>query len=383
MGNNIWIAFQFLVGYNLVLPIILFLGWLIFKKRTSRQGTGFREYDFAVIVTAYEQTTSLPSVINSLLKLNYSNYLIYVVADKCDLSTVKITNSRVIMLKPNEVLGSNTKSHNHAIENFKRDHEVLTIIDSDNLVDSDYLMELNKYFNKGFFAVQGLRAAKNLNTTYACLDAARDMYYHFYDGRILFDLGSSATLSGSGMAFTSALYRMFLSNNQVEGAGFDKVLQNYIVGQGFRIAFNEKAVVFDEKTTKSDQLVKQRARWINSWFKYFKLGFSLLGRGLLNFKWNQILFGLVLLRPPLFIFILLSTVCLLINLLVYPMHSLVWLVSLALFVLSFYISLLSSKPDKKIYKALKGIPNFMYLQLKSLMRSRNANRDSVATQHFH
>ncbi|MFX8758778.1 glycosyltransferase, partial [Acinetobacter baumannii] len=88
---------------------------------------------------------------------------------------------------------------------------------------------LNEMFNKGFSAVQGERKAKNLNTTFACLDAARDIYYHFYDGKILFEAGASATLAGSGMAFTVELYKQCLEKSNVSGAGFDKVLQKEIV----------------------------------------------------------------------------------------------------------------------------------------------------------
>ncbi|MFX4827802.1 glycosyltransferase, partial [Acinetobacter baumannii] len=91
------------------------------------------------------------------------------------------------------------------INRFKRPHERLTIIDSDNIIDPDYLQALNVYFDKGFKAVQGLRDAKNIDTTVAALDAARDIYYHYYDGKLLFEVGSSATLSGSGMAFTVSL----------------------------------------------------------------------------------------------------------------------------------------------------------------------------------
>ena len=383
MGYYIWIAFQFLVGYNLVLPILLFLAWLIFKKNTPLAESQLYEHDFAVIVTAYEQTTSLPAVVQSLLNLNYSNYLIYVVADNCDVSSFSINDNRVKVLKPPFVLASNTKSHLYAIEHFIRAHEVLTIIDSDNLVHCNYLKETNKYLHSGFEAIQGLRAAKNLNTTYACLDAARDIYYHFYDGRILFELGSSATLSGSGMSFRTSLYKKFLMENQVEGAGFDKVLQNFLILRGLRIAFDENAIVYDEKTTKSDQLVKQRARWINSWFRYSKLGFAMMARGITSFNWNQSIFGLIVLRPPLFIFILLGLICLVINLIINPLHAFIWLCALILFALGFMVSLVYSKPDKRIYQALSGIPKFMYLQLKSLIRSRNANKDSVATQHFH
>jgi hypothetical protein len=75
------------------------------------------------------------------------------------------------------------------------------------LVEPEYLHELDRYFNAGFSAVQGIREAKNLNTTYACLDAARDIYYHFYDGKILFGIGSSATLGW----FWNGIYHTTLS----------------------------------------------------------------------------------------------------------------------------------------------------------------------------
>lgn len=268
-----WVILQVIIGYNLMLPIIMYLAWLIMKKANAIKLNGNSiEADFAVIVTAYEQTDTLPPVVESILKLDYKNYLIYIVADKCDVTTLKFADDRVVVLRPPETLASNTGSHFYAIRNFKRAHERLVIIDSDNLVDLQLLNQLNLYFDAGFQAVQGLRKAKNLETTYACLDAARDIYYHFYDGEVLFNLGSSATLSGSGMAFKTSLYRECLEKLDITGAGFDKVLQKEIVSRGLRIAFNENAVVYDEKTSRSDQLVKQRARWINTW--WFKTAIS-------------------------------------------------------------------------------------------------------------
>src|SRR5690606_23190952 len=132
---------------------------------------------------------------------------------------------RVVLLIPEETIASNTGSILYAAERFRRGHERFTIIDSDNLVHPGFLEELNKFFDMGYKAVQGLRKAKNLNSIYACLDAARDIYYHFYDGKLLFNSGSSATLSGSGMAFSLDLYDNHLRHLQVKGAGFDKVWQ--------------------------------------------------------------------------------------------------------------------------------------------------------------
>src|SRR5690606_37987863 len=193
-----------------------------------------------------------------------NNYHVYVVADNCDISNLNIIDRRVSLLRPELTLASNTKSHFYAIDHFIRDHDILTIIDSDNLVDSQYINELNVFFSQGFGAVQGVRQAKNLNTRIACLDAARDLYYNFYDGKVLFTLGSSSTLAGSGMAFKTTLYRQCLEYLEISGAGFDKVLQAQLVLRNERIAYADKAIVFDEKTVESGQLVNQRSRWFNT-----------------------------------------------------------------------------------------------------------------------
>ncbi len=350
----IWILFQILIGYNLVLPLLLYL--FTFFKRDKEQKLQVIDADYAIIVTAYEQVTHVPEVVKSLLKLNYQNYLIYIVADKCDVSGLQFNDERVIVLRPETTLASNTRSHFYAIRNFRRDHNLLTIIDSDNLVHPEYLDELNKYFKQGYSAVQGIREAKNLNTNYACLDAARDIYYHFYDGKILFKAGSSATLAGSGMAFTTALYRECLEQKDVTGAGFDKVLQAAIVGRDLKIAFTGKAIVYDEKTSQSDQLVNQRSRWINTWFKYFSLGFALIGKGITKPSWNQFLFGLILLRPPLFIFLLLSLLCLAVNIFISPLFVALWISGFLIFITGFYIALQKSDTDKRIYQSLVNIP---------------------------
>lgn len=381
----LWTLLQILIGYNLVLPLLLFFFYKIresFAKTTSPASAG-TEYDYGIIVTAYEQTNLLPSVIDSILKLNYKNFLVYIVADNCDVSNLNFENEKIIVLRPDEVLASNTASHFYAICNFKRKHELITIIDSDNLVHTNYLNELNKWFEIGFDAVQGLRKAKNLDSTIAALDAARDMYYHFYDGEILFKLGSSATLSGSGMAFKTDLYIESLKNTPIKGAGFDKFLQYVIVSRGYRIAFAKDAIVFDEKTSASGQLVKQRSRWIYAWFKYFSNGFKLFKDGIINANLNQFLFSLIVLRPPLFIFLILSILCLLITTFISTTSAIIWSFALICFISGFALSVVQKNTDPRIYISLLAIPKFIFFQIISLLNIRDANKKSVATRHVH
>lgn len=379
--NTIWIIFQLIIGFNLVLPFLLIVASALTKRNGAMKVQNKRLPDYAIIVTAFEQTSMLESVVQSILRLNYEHYHVYVVADNCDISKLNFTDQKVSVLRPPEVLASNVGSHFYAIEHFIRPHDVLTIVDSDNLVHKEYLNELNKYFALGFVAIQGKREPKNLDTDLACLDAARDKYYDYFDGKLLFRLGSSATLSGSGMAFTTAIYKTSLGNEKIKGAGFDKVLQAQLLKQDVRIAHAPNAIVYDQKSSQTAQLVSQRARWINSWFKYVKYGIELLFLGIYKLSWNQFLFGIVLLRPPLFMFLLSGFVCLSVNLFMSPTVAIIWVILYGSFLLTFLISLRVQGAKSEIYRALISAPKFIALQLLSLLHVHRASQRSIATKH--
>lgn len=377
----VWTVLQVILGFNFLFPFLLFIAAKLSGKRKSVEKVSDDSADYAIIVTAYEETGLLESVASSILDLDYENYLIYIIADNCDISNLHFTDERVVLLRPPEVLASNVKSHFYAINNFKRAHDRITIIDSDNLVDKNYLKALNRVFDAGFQAVQGVRRAKKINTTYAALDEAGDIYYRYVDRKLLFESGSSASLAGSGMAFTLDLYKNCLADRQLMGAGFDKILQYEIIKRGHRIAFSEAAVVYDEKTAKSDQLVKQRARWINTWFKFFFLGTKLLVSSLSKLNLNGFLFSILLLRPPLFLLILFSGTCFLIDIFIMPYMLLFWLGTGILFLFVFFSALSYFKADEKIYQSLKGIPKFIFYQILAFTKVRKANKLSVATKH--
>jgi cellulose synthase/poly-beta-1,6-N-acetylglucosamine synthase-like glycosyltransferase len=377
---KVWILIQFIVGFFLINPFLLIvLNCFVKKRRLATVNRG--EVDYAIIVTAYEQTDLLPSVVNSILKLNYSNYIVYIVADKCDISKLYFPDDRIVVLRPEETLASNTKSHMYAIERFRRDHEYLTIIDSDNLVHSDYLNELNVFFSNNYLAVQGVRKAKNLDTRYACLDEAGDMFYRMIDRKLLFDLGSSASLAGSGMAFTTSFYKQSILLLNIDGAGFDKALQMEVLSQGYRIAFAERAIVYDEKTSSPKQLVNQRARWINAWFKYAKKGLVLAANGMLRLNWNQVACGVVFAKPPIFILVGLTLTIMGVNIAIMPSALIVWVIAILSFVFVFFYSLFYFKASKVIYMSLLSIPLFMFYQVKGLFRAKKANQISTATTH--
>lgn len=375
---------QFYLMLQLLMPLFLFILSLFRRKKINRDAAAQSlPPDYAVIVTAYQQTDQLPDVVNSILRLNYDNYLVYVVADNCDVTRLDFSSDRVVLLRPEKVLASNIRSHFYAIRNFKRAHELLTIIDSDNLVDNEYLNELNVFFSKGYQAVQGVRKAKNLDTRYACLDEAGDIYYRFIDRKLLFEAGSSAALSGSGMAFSTDIYRQCLEKEELAGAGFDKLLQYQLLLQGETIAFAEHAIVYDEKTSRTNQLVKQRSRWMNTWFKFAYLGLKMLLSAILDPNLNRFLFSLMLLRPPLFLLLGGAGVCAVASVFIHPWLAMGWIVVFLVFFAFFARSLFYFKADRRVFQSLLSAPRFVFFQVLALLKARNANTISVATEHFH
>lgn len=376
----VWIIFQVLLTTGFWLPAVL---WVVkaIRRKESINNKNNEAIDFAIIVTAYQQTDFLPDVVASIKSNNYNNYHVYIVADNCDISTLPDFGNAVTVFRPETVLAGNIKSHIYALERLVRKHNAVTIIDSDNLLHPDYLKQQALYLENGFVAVQGVRAARNLNTVYACLDEASDIYYRYVDRLLSFGAGSSSTLAGSGMAFEINAYRKAIDAIELNGAGFDKMLQYQLVQSGNRLAFNENAIVFDGKTTKSDQLVKQRARWISAWAKAWLNGWNVLASGIVSFNWNKIVFSNALLRPPLFMLGLLSVICIIIDLFFMPAMLWFWLGMIFVFFIAFFAALEYFKAERKIYKALLTAPKFVFLQILALLKAGRANKISVATKH--
>lgn len=376
----IYLVFQFVFTIHLAFPLVLLLLYLFSPAKKFTLTT--KEYDFAAIITAYKETEIIIPLVDSLQKQNYSKFIIYIVADECDTELLKYNDESIVLLKPETKIGSKVKSIDYAIKNFVRKHDALIIFDSDNLAHPDFIHNVNLLFNAGYKAVQGERKAKNLESSYACLDEARDIYYNFYDRQVMFRVGSSSSLAGSGMAFDVDLYKSCLNPENIVG-GFDKILQANIVSSGQRIAYAKKAVTYDEKVSKSAQLEKQRTRWINSWFKYFILGFGIFFRGLITFNFNKALFGFLLLRPPLFIFILPSVLILIINYFVLLPLFYTVIISFVIFILTFIFSMIINKTDKRVWKSLFSIPLFVYRQVLSLFHLKKANKQFLETEHTH
>jgi len=379
-----YILFQLLLCGHLVFPTVLsLLGKRRNLKSESWEDESLMQPDYAIIVTYYERLDFLSSLVDSVNQLNYENYVVYIVADnfKGEFVDIESDCQKIKLLFPESPLKSNVRSHLFAFNSFIREHDRITIIDGDNLIHPDYLVNLNRAFDRGFIAVQGSRYPKNLDTDYARLDAVGDLYYRYTDRKLLFEAGSSSTLSGSGMAFEKVVYENFIANYTMEGAGFDKVLQYELVKNKYRIAFCGEAIVYDHKTDNSDQLVKQRARWMSTWFRTYKHANVLFFKSIKALDLNGFLFSIVLLRPPLFIIILLAILFTVFNIIYVPFLLLIWMIAGAFFLKTFFNGIKELGATDSMLSSIKRSYRFIFSQFLALLNIRRANKLSVATDH--
>ena len=375
--------------FFLVYPFLLVFASLFRKEKITLDDGSFRETDFACIITAYKNAEITKPGVISLLKQQYKNFEIYVVADECDISDYNIENEKLTVFRADPPLRLKAKSLIYAIENFKRNHEYIIVFDGDNLAHPDFLREMNKYVNNGYLAVQGQRTAKNLDTMYACADATGEFYKNYVERYVPYLVGSSSVISGSGMAVERELYKAYLASPEIEQGKHkwkkmlqeDKILQNFLLRRKVKISYAWHAIVYDEKVTTGEQVETQRSRWLFSYFQNLPNSSGLVLRGLFGFNLNQLIFGLITIAPPLFIHLFLSFLMMVAAWWINPSISLALLAGLIIFVGNIFFVLFLSKVPTQIWKALWGIPLFIWNQVRALFKMANPNKNFKHTEH--
>jgi len=380
----IFVLLQGILAIYLLIPFFLLLLHFI---RVRGKGFAKKKYpvvsnhnfDFAAIVTAHQDIRFIPPLVDSFSKQSYAEFIVYIVADDCDISTLKFNDERIRIIKPENALHAKIKSIRYAVDQFVREHDVIVVFDSDNLVHPDYLSNLNDYFQRGFTAVQTHMLSKNTDTVYAKLDSIGHIYNTFIERQARMELGLSSCILGLGIAIETKLYRKVMYTDSL--GGFDKKLQAHIVSSVPQLAFAEEAIVYDEKVDDGKTLEKQRTRWIYTYFKYFPDNWKLFITGIKKFNFNLVFFGFNTLRPPLFITVGSALVCLLINLFINPLISLVWAGVLLLFISAFILIVLTQSHQKVMGKALLYIPKIIIRQVGALLKLKKAGKEFLKTEH--
>lgn len=389
----------FLLIFALIIVVTIILVFPFFVNVMAAITTLFRtekvkfsssKENFGIIITSYKDYEIALPLIDSLLNQVVNvPFHIYLIADRCKISDSDIKrywDKPVSLLSPKKSLDSKVKSFIYAVNNEIQAHSAFLIFDPDNDVERNYLRNVNFFFQKGYKAVQTRRYPKNLDTAFACLDAAGEIYHNHMDRLVPFFLGSSSTLAGSGMAISRSLFLDYLNCREIQDnlngviLGEDKVLQNHIVQKEVIIAYAHNVLTLDEKITSKAQVKTQRIRWIQTYIENIRQASGIFIMGLKNFNKNQIIFGGISLYPPLFIVVLFSILLFAVSSIVSAKISIVLVIGLTVFILNFFITLLFAKTPWIIYLSLLKIPLFVSGQIYSLFNLKKSKGNFMVTE---
>lgn len=355
------------------------------KNNTDVAFTDFKDNKIAVFLPAYKEDAVILYAAKEALNQDYSrdNYEVIVIADQLQAKTIEeLRQSRIQVIEVAFEKSTKSKSLNQALSVLRgSEFDIAVILDADNIMKKDFLSRVNTAFQNGCEILQGRRAAKNSQTGFALLDAASEDINNHILCRGHRALNLSARLAGSGMAFKYGLFESIMKDIDVTG-GFDKELELRLTRLQKTLEYDELAIVYDEKISKSQHYSKQRSRWLAAQYRcaqeYVPSGIKeLLTKGNIDFfnKSIQMMLPPRLLLP---LVLLLGTV---INGLSNSEWTIEWFVAFSINISSFLIAIPKSYFEPKNLKMWLQIPQALGATVLALTGMKEANRRFIHTPH--
>lgn len=376
-----WIVLIYFFLSALYLMFFSFVG--LFRKYNNNINLDYYR-KILILIPAFKEDIVIHEVVEDALKQDYPTDRFHIVVIADSLSPITLEALKALPIEIIEVaftFSTKSKALNAAFCHIHEDYDITVVLDADNLMAHDFLKKMNIGFANGFKVIQGHRVAKNNDTSFALLDGiSEEINNHiFRQGHRA--AGLSSALIGSAMGFEFELFKRLMKNIEAIG-GFDKELELLIAIEKIKIDYLPDAYVFDEKVQNAKKFTKQRRRWLSAQFYYFGRDFLpsfrlLVAKG--NFEYFNKAFQFIL--PPR---ILLLGSVVLINIWVQFSHignTLAWFYLLIITVLIFIFSVPTKFYTFKTLKVIFDLPKGFFWMIVSLIKSRNANREFIHTEH--
>lgn len=252
----------------------LFVGLL----KGEQKFKAVREHKFAAVISARNERDVIGQLISSIKSQNYpkDKLDVFVIADNCTDDTAQVAREAgaIVYERFNKVQVGKGYALDWLFKIIDRDHkdagyEGYMIFDADNILDVNYVSEMNKVFDNGYDILTSYRNSKNFDSNW--ISAAYSLWF-LREARYLnnsrMQLGTSCAISGTGF---------LVGANVIEGNGgwIHHLLTEDIeftcdsVSKGMKIGYASKAVLYDEQPTKFSQSYTQRLRWAKGFYQVF------------------------------------------------------------------------------------------------------------------
>lgn len=281
---------SFISIFNLVI-FIIFTGFysyqfyyvLVGMFRKPKVLIAQENHKFAVVIAARNESAVISHLIKSIKKQKYPAYLvdIYVVADNCTDNTADVARNAdaTVFERFNTKYVGKGYALDYAFKiilNSDDKYEGYFVFDADNLLDENYIAEMNKVFDNGYKIITSYRNSKNYDTNW--LSAGYSLWFlreakYLNNSRMILNTGCA--ISGTGFMVSDEIIR---KNNgwkhHLLTEDIEFSIDNAI--QGEQIGYCGTAVLYDEQPYLFEQSWNQRLRWAKGFYQVFgKYGMEL------------------------------------------------------------------------------------------------------------
>lgn len=258
-----------------------------FLKKDKPHGP-VQYHRYAVLISARNEAAVIGQLLDSIRRQDYPGDLVtaFVVADNCTDGTACVARSHgaVVYERFNRSQVGKGYALDFLLQKIDRDYgrvfDGYFVFDADNLLQPDYITEMNKTFSDGFEIVTSYRNSKNYGDNWISAGYAlwflREAEY-LNHARML--LGTSCAVSGTGFLFSRRIlekqggWPYYLLTEDIEFT-----IANVTAGE--RVGYCKDAVFYDEQPVTFRQSWRQRLRWAKGYMQVFRHYGGRLLRGL-------------------------------------------------------------------------------------------------------
>ncbi len=277
---------ELIIYLNLIISILFtlcyfyqFIYVLVGLRNKSVELKAKDNHRYAVIISARNESTVIGNLIDSINAQNYPTELIdiFVVADNCTDNTAEVARNAGAFVYErfnNQQIGKGYAldwlfkqiEKNHSDENY----EAFIVFDADNVLDKNFISEMNNLFDNGYNVLTSYRNSKNYGDNW--LTAGYSLWFlreAKYLNNARMQLGTSCAISGTGFLLSADIIKR--NNGWIHHLLTEDIeFTTDCIIQGEKIGYCQKAMLYDEQPTKFSQSYVQRLRWAKGFYQVFK-----------------------------------------------------------------------------------------------------------------
>ena len=226
-----------------------------------------KDHRFMAIIPAHNEEAVVANLVESLKNQTYNKdlYDIYVIADNCTDNTAKVARDAGAIVY--ERFDETKKTKGYALNWFLQQkikenapYDAFFVFDADNIVDKNFIKNMNKKLCQGEDVVQGYRDIKNpsdnwITAGYAIFYWQMHRFYHL----ARYNIGLSPLLNGTGFMVKFDVIKPQGWDTETLTEDIEFSLKRIIKGK--KLGWATDAIVYDEQPTGFRQSWSQRSRW--------------------------------------------------------------------------------------------------------------------------